>query len=114
LKKSGSSSPRRVFRAMMREMIKADSLPDYALEELPGDLIQVRRRRAKEPVVVLEQLSEDTLAAARALVPGADVYALEAQWHSAAKPGTKWGAKRGKPDTAFLNWVRGMVENGGL
>ena len=114
LKKSGSSSPRRVFRAMMREMIKADSLPDYALEELPGDLIQVRRRRAKEPVVVLEQLSEDTLAAARALVPGADVYALEAQWHSAAKPGTKWGAKRGKPDTAFLNWIKGMVENGGL
>jgi hypothetical protein len=95
---------------MMREMIKADSLPDYTLEELPGDLIGVRRRRAKEPVVVLEQLSEDALAAARALVPGVDVYALEVQWHSEGGP----RAKRGRADTAFLNWVRDVVKNGGV
>lgn len=109
LKKSGSSSPRRVFRAMMREMIKADSLPDYSLEELPGDLIQVRRRKVKEPVVVLEQLSEDALAAARALMPGADVYALEAQWQSEGRA----GAKRGSADEAFVSWVQGMANNDG-
>lgn len=110
LKKSGSSSPRRVFRAMMREMIKADSLPDYMLEELPGDLIQVRRRKAKEPVVVLEQLSEEALATARALMPGADVYALEAQWQSEGRAGTR----RGSADKAFVSWVQDMVNNGGV
>jgi plasmid replication initiation protein len=109
LKKSGSSSPRRVFRAMMREMIKADSLPDYTLEELPGDLIQVRRRKVKEPVVVLEQLSEDTLAAARALIPGVDVYALEAQWHDSRNA----APQRGRTDAAFLKWVKGVAQNGG-
>jgi len=109
LKKSGSSSPRRVFRAMMREMIKADSLPDYTLEELPGDLIQVRRRRAKEPAVLLEQLSEDTLAAARTLIPGVDVYALEAQWHDSRTA----APLRGRADAAFLKWVKDVAQGGG-
>ncbi len=45
LKKSGSASPRRVFRAMLREIIKADHLPDYRLSEEPGDIIHVTPRR---------------------------------------------------------------------
>jgi plasmid replication initiation protein len=40
-RKSGSASPRRVFRAMLREMIEADALPDYHLEEEPGDILRV-------------------------------------------------------------------------
>ena len=44
LKKSGSASPRRVFRAMLREIIARDSLPDYELMEEPGDMITVSRR----------------------------------------------------------------------
>jgi len=32
LKKSGSGSPRRVFRAMVRDIIKRDTLPDYVIE----------------------------------------------------------------------------------
>ena len=44
LKKSGSASPRRVFRAMLRDMIARDGLPDYQLAEEPGDIIAVSRR----------------------------------------------------------------------
>lgn len=111
LKKSGSASPRRVFRAMLREMIEADSLPDYRLSEEPGDLIRVSQRAA-----LLEAASEagppegpgplapETFEQARALFPGADVYALEAEWHS-------WWAETGRPrlrsrDAAFLGFVR--------
>ena len=46
LKKSGSASPRRVFRAMLREMIAADHLPDYAMAEEPGDIIRFSSRAA--------------------------------------------------------------------
>ncbi|KZZ28223.1 plasmid replication initiator RepA, partial [Sulfitobacter sp. HI0082] len=41
LKKSGSNSPRRVFRKMIRDIIAADHLPDYQLVEEPGDIIRV-------------------------------------------------------------------------
>ena len=44
LKKSGSASPRRVFRKMIRDMIAADHLPDYEMTEEPGDLIRFSRR----------------------------------------------------------------------
>ena len=46
LKKSGSASPRRVFRAMLREMIASDHLPDYEMLEEPGDIIAFRLRQS--------------------------------------------------------------------
>jgi len=46
LKKSGSASPRRVFRKMLRDMIAADHLPDYAMTEEEGDLIRFTLRHA--------------------------------------------------------------------
>ena len=102
-KKSGSASPRRVFRAMLREIIRADTLPDYILEEVPGDLIMVRPRHA----VTLEpepHLSPEALDAARKLIPGMDVYVLEADWHA---HWDRTGRRRlNAPDDAFLAWVR--------
>ena len=101
LKKSGSTSPRRVFRAMVREVIARDSLPDYRLEEEPGDMIAVTRKDlVVEPGAGLT-LRPETLEEARALMPGADVYALEAEWQAFA-------ARRAPraPDAAFLGWVR--------
>ncbi|MGC9419252.1 MAG: replication initiator protein A [Rhodovulum sp.] len=106
LKKSGSSSPRRVFRAMLREIIRAGNLPDYELVEEEGDIIRVTPKAA-----VIEpgqgrgpQLSPDALDEARRLVPGADVYALEAEWRA------MWAATGKKvlrsPDKAFLGWVK--------
>jgi len=102
LKKSGSGSPRRVFRAMVREIIRADSLPDYRLEEETGDMIVVTRKGAvlEEGRVGRLVLKPDTLEAARALAPGWDIYALEAQWRAfAAKSPPR------APDAAFLGWV---------
>ena len=100
LKKSGSNSPRRVFRAMLRETIRKDSLPDYRLKEEPGDMIRVTPREAVVDVRGLT-LRPDTLEEARALVPGADIYALEAEWRAFAirRPPRA-------PDAAFLGWLR--------
>lgn len=105
LKKSGSASPRRVFRAMLREMITADHLPDYAMEEVPGDLIRFTpRARLTESAPPPPVLRAETLEAARALMPGADVHALEAEWRGVwARTGHP---RLRKPDAAFLGWVK--------
>ena len=105
LKKSGSASPRRVFRKMLRDMIAAQPLPDYAMEELEGDLI----RFSQKDVVVqgnanAPQLKPATLEEARLLIPGADVYALEAEWRAMwARSGSP---RLRQPDAAFLGWVK--------
>jgi plasmid replication initiation protein len=106
LKKSGSASPRRVFRKMLRDMIAADPLPDYTLQELPGDLIRFSQKHPLvEPAGLMPpSLRPETLEQARRLMPGADVYALEADWRG------MWlrsGAPRLRSgDAAFLGWVR--------
>lgn len=100
LKKSGSSSPRRVFRAMLREIIREGNLPDYRFEEEPGDRIVVTRVGEVVETAPLV-LAPETLEAARQLAPGADVYALEAEWRSfaATRPPRS-------PDKAFLGWIQ--------
>ena len=102
-RKAGSQSPRRVFRAMLREIVAADTLPDYRLEEAPGDILLVTPRAGLIEGPEAAPLSAETIEAARALVPGADVYALEAEWRAF------WVAS-GRPwlrsaDRAFLGWV---------
>jgi plasmid replication initiation protein len=105
LKKSGSASPRRVFRAMVRTLIAADHLPDYIMTEEAGDIIRFTPRAsmidpADKP---RPQLRTATLDIARQHVPGADVHALAAQWEA------MW-RRSGSPalrnaDKAFLGWV---------
>ncbi|WP_300064243.1 replication initiator protein A [uncultured Roseobacter sp.] len=104
-KKSGSASPRRVFRAMLREIIAGDRLPEYQFTEDPGDIIAVRPLQVVEPAAAPgPQLAPETLEEARRLAPGADVYALEAAWRavwdSSGRPALR------APDRAFLGWVR--------
>ncbi len=102
--KSGSASPLRVFRKMLRDMIAQDHLPQYHLSEQPGDLIRVTRRHdVIDTPVRAPVLAPETLDAARALMPGADVYALQAEWQAV------WH-QRGRavlrsPDKAFLGWL---------
>ncbi|MBB1492626.1 replication initiator protein A [Paracoccus sp. MC1854] len=103
-KKSGSASPVRVFRAMLREMIRENRLPDYLLSEEPGDILRITPRAAVFDPADGPHLRPETLAEARALRPGADVYALEAEWRA-------WWTSTGRPrlrspDAAFLGWVR--------
>ena len=103
LKKSGSASPRRVFRKMLRDMIGADTLPDYTIAEAPGDLMRFERRGAVVEPGRMPVVSAAALERARALVPGAGVYGLQADWHTA------WEARGRRalrdPDAAFLGWV---------
>ncbi len=102
--KSGSGSPLRVFRQMLREMIAADHLPDYALAEEPGDILLVTRRGAVLEPGEGPALKPATLDRARDLIPGVDVHALAAEWRAVwARTGRQ--ALRA-PDAAFLGWVR--------
>lgn len=110
LKKSGSASPRRVFRKMLRDMIQANHLPDYEMEEEAGDMIRFTRRTLIEDGPEAPPLSERAIEAARAILPGADVYALEADWRAF------WAAS-GRPklraaDAAFVGFVKMRAEKG--
>lgn len=49
-------------------------------------------------------LAPETLEAARALAPGADVYALEAEWRAFAVK-----SPPRSPDAAFLGWVKARL-----
>ena len=101
--KAGSNSPRRVFRAMVREVIKADGLPQYHVTEEEGDIILFTPKGAVLEPGEGPQVSGEALDAARALVPGVDVYGLEAEWRGIwALSGAP---KLYAPDKAFLGWV---------
>lgn len=103
LKKSGSASPRRVFRKMLRDMIAADLLPDYTVAEAPGDLMRFERRGEVVEPGRMPVLSSAVLERARILAPGMDVYGLQADWQAA------WVARGRRalrnPDAAFIGWV---------
>ena len=108
--KAGSDAPVRVFRAAIRRMIEADNLPDYSLVEEPGDIICVQRKRLIEDegaVRLGPVLTPETLEAARAMAPGWDVHALEAEWRafwiSSGRP------KLSSADKAYLGWLKGRV-----
>ncbi len=103
-RKSGSASPVRVFRRMIRDMIAADPLPDYSLSEAPGDILCVTRRAVPAALGTGPVLKATTLDAARALLPGWDVHALQAEWCAvwdrSGRPALR------APDAAFLGWLR--------
>ena len=107
LKKTGSNSPRRVFRAMLRKIIAANHLPDYTLSEEPGDIIYFAPRSAVIDAADTPRLTAGLLEEARALAPGWDIYALEAEWKA-------WWASTGRtplrsPDRAFMGWLKKRI-----
>lgn len=106
-KKSGSAAPVRVFRAALRKMAAAAHLPDYDMVEESGDLMTFSRRAVVLEHGLAPQLSADALETARVLVPGADVYALEADWRSYWERSGQ--AILRNADLAFLGWVRAQA-----
>lgn len=112
-KKAGSAAPLRVFRAAVRKMIEEAQLPDYLMSEEEGDVIRFVRAGLIEEEAgpdLVPRFDPEVLDAARALAPGFDVYALEAEWRAF------WiGSGRPRltaPDRAFLAWVKARVARG--
>ncbi|MDO8327898.1 MAG: replication initiator protein A [Cypionkella sp.] len=104
-KKAGSNSPRRVFRAMLRDVIEAGHIPDYSLTLDDNDLLRVTPQAAVlEPMQPsLGPLAEATLERARMLASGWDIYALEAEWRGMWQRSGR--PKLRAPDKAFLGWL---------
>ncbi len=102
-KKAGSAAPLRVFRAALRRMASDNHLPDYEMREGLGDIFHFTRRDLLIEPQGGPILTPETLDAARALAPWADVYALEAEWRAVWH---RTGRARLKnADKAFLGWV---------
>ena len=106
LKKTGSTSPRRVFRKMIRDIAEEDGLPDYTLALGEGDVVLVRARGrlgAAEPGEGAPARPE-VHARARAAAPGYDPYWLEAEWlrlwQGSGRPVLR------SPEAAFLAFCR--------
>jgi plasmid replication initiation protein len=102
LKKTGSTSPRRVFRKMIRDIAAEDRLPDYTLVLDEGDVVRVR---ARSPAAGEgPRLGPEAHERARAAAPGLDPYFLEAEWRrfwqASGRP------RLIHPEAAFLAFVR--------
>jgi plasmid replication initiation protein len=105
LKKSGSTSPRRVFRKMIRDIAAEDGLPDYTIDLIEGDLVLVRgRARLAAGAGEGPRLGPEIYDRVRAAAPGWDPYFLEAEWlrlwHSTGRPPLR------SPEAAFLAFAR--------
>ena len=115
LLKSGSQSPEKRFRQMIRELVTNDHLPDYhvAYDET-ADMVIFTNRGTMSPappgLTLVSPLHAETYESARAAAPGWDVYYLEREWREwivepprdadAAFVGfcRKWFEKRGSPE----------------
>lgn len=108
LKKSGSASPRRVFRKMIRDMVEENHLPDYEIRLDDRDIFHVTPRRlvddGPEPPTLPDGIHEE----ARAAAPGYDPYYLEAEWKTfwieSGRP------KLRSPARAYLAFCRKRAE----
>jgi plasmid replication initiation protein len=110
LTKTGSASPLRVFRKMIRDMAAADGLPDYNLSLVEGDIVVLVPRAAlvEEDGVAWPRLGPEVLEAARAAAPGFDPYWLEREWRAF------WAAtgrpRLRSPSRAFLAFCRSRAD----
>lgn len=85
LKKTGSQSPLKRFRQMIRDLASYDHLPDYSVSfDDEADMVTFRNRGtmlARSAEGRWEgHLDADAYQDARSVAPGWDVHALEEQW----------------------------------
>lgn len=109
LKKSGSTSPRRVFRKMIRDMEAQDGLPDYSLSLGDGDVVRVRARsELRNGAGQGLRLSPEVYERVRAVAPGYDPYWLEAEWlrhwRASGRPPLR------HPEAAFVAFSRARAQ----
>ena len=108
LKKSGSASPRRVFRKMIRDMVAQNALPDYDIRLDARDIFHVTPRRLIDDGPAPPALPEGIYEEARAAAPGYDPYFLEAEWRAFWKD--SGCPKLRAPARAFLAFCRKRAE----
>lgn len=90
LKKSGSQSPEKRFRQMIRYLAQHDHLPDYHVEfDDRNDMVIFHNRGTLKIASASEvkpawtgRLNSAVYADARSAAPGWDVYVLEQEWRS--------------------------------
>lgn len=86
LKKTGSQSPLKRFRQMIRDLVNYDHLPDYSVSfETETDMVTFRNRGTMLQVsaVIWEgRLDPDAYHDARQVAPGWDVRVIEDAWRS--------------------------------
>lgn len=114
LLKTGSQSPEKRFRQMVRQLVQHDHLPDYHVAFEEGeDMVVFTNRGTMASAPLLEgrvpALKAETYERAREAAPGWDVRYLEGEWRGwivepprdadAAFTGfcRKWFEKRGRP-----------------
>ncbi|MFP1132903.1 replication initiator protein A [Asticcacaulis sp. W401b] len=111
-KKSGTQSSMKEFRRMVREIVedneRADHFPDYTIEIEGSNIVFRRRKRNKNSARALGSarrpiVSLDTYEKAKAIVPGYDIYALEADWIEMSQ---QLGQPIKNADGAFLGYCR--------
>jgi plasmid replication initiation protein len=114
LKKSGSQSPAKRFREMVKHIAKHDHLPDYHLTyDETSDVVVFFNRENKwverplpsaSDAESLPPLPTDAYDCGRAAAPGYDIHALESEWR-------EWWASSGRPKldnpaAAFVGFCR--------
>jgi plasmid replication initiation protein len=113
LQKSGSQSPLKRFRQMMRFLAEHDHLPDYHVAfDAESDLVTFHSRGTilqEEHPVDVPPLKAETYERARQAAPGWDIYEIEQEWRDwMSEPPQhpdaafirfceKWHARRGRP-----------------
>jgi len=112
LKKSGSQSPMKRFRQMVKHIAKHDHLPDYCVvfDEATDQVTFFNRESWWQNTPLpsdgetLPPLSTEVYEEGREAAPGYDIYGLETEWR-------QWWASSGKPTlnnpaAAFVGFCR--------
>ncbi|WP_108485539.1 replication initiator protein A [Oceaniglobus ichthyenteri] len=114
LMKTGSQSPQKRFRQMIKQLAQHDHLPDYEVVfDEADDMVIFTNRNTMSPGPLFEthipSLHPDTYDRARQAAPGWDIHGLEAEWRDwVMEPPRdadrafigfcrKWFEKRGRP-----------------
>ncbi len=117
-KKSGSKSPLKQFRYLLKETAGSDHLPDYRLRyDEAADQVRFVNRNTMPGETALPSwvetlyLDPDTYEAAREAAPGWDPYYIESEWKRWLASSEKKPPR--KPDLAFIAFCARFYEKRG-
>ena len=108
-KKSGSHSPLKRFRQMIKELAASNHLPDYSVTINVDDMVHFRNRDSLTQTKSTNgvTLKAETFELARDAAPGWDIYLLEQEWRG-------WTTEAPRDaDAAFIGFCRKWYEKRG-